>query len=209
MDISKDLLRYNKRDNSKPAEKAKAIIRRNILTEIGTDNARVFDAFAGEGTMYRAVWKDAAGYVGCDKDWFPQDPRAAFVCDNRRVLRAVDLTPYTVFDLDAHGSPWEQLAIIAARRPLAPGERVGVVLTEGLGLKMNMGGLGNAMAILAGVKTHMPGMGAARDQLIERALRRICTLMHASIERRWQAQGNKGSRVSYIGMVLRSDEEVF
>lgn len=205
MDISKDLLRYGKRDNSKPAEKAKATIRQHVLEAIGAGQARVFDAFAGEGAMYRAVWKDAAGYVGCDRQWFPEDPRAAFVADNRRVLRAVDLMPYTVFDLDAHGSPWEQLAIVAARRPLAVGERVGVVLTEGQGLKMNMGGLGHAMATLAGVKTHMPGMGAARDQLIERALRKVCTMMHASIERRWQAQGNKGSRVSYIGMVLAAN----
>jgi hypothetical protein len=205
-DISKDLLRYGKRDNSKPAEKAKAIIRANVLEAIGPDSAYVFDAFAGEGAMYRAVWKDAAGYVGCDKQWYSEDPRAAFVCDNRRALRAVDLMPYTVFDLDAHGSPWEQLAIIAARRPLSVGERVGVVMTEGLGLKMNMGGLSYAMAKLPGVKTRMPGMGAARDQLIERALRRVCIMMHASIERRWQAQGNKGSRVSYIGLVLSATE---
>ena len=52
-----------------------------------------------------------------------------------------------------------------------------MVLTEGLGLKMNMGGLGKAMAKLARVKTHLPGMGAARNDLIERALLEVCRMM--------------------------------
>jgi len=59
-----------------------------------------------------------------------------------------------------------------------------------------------ALAKLAGIKSHMPGMGAARNDIIERALRRICEMMHATVERRWQADGNKGSRVAYMGMVL-------
>jgi len=202
MDISADLLRYGKRDNSKAAESAKARIREMVLAAIGAENARVFDAFAGEGAMYRAVWKDAAEYIGCDKQWFPHDARKTYVGDNRRVLRAIDLAHFTIFDCDHWGSPWEQLYIIAARRPLAPGERLGLVVTEGTGLKMNMGGTSKALAKLAGIKSHMPGMGAARNDIIERALRRICEMMHATVERRWQADGNKGSRVAYMGMVL-------
>jgi hypothetical protein len=203
MDISADLLRYGKRDNSKAAENAKARIREMVLAAIGAENAWVFDAFAGEGAMYRAVWKNAAGYVGCDKQFYPHDPRVAYAADNRRVLRAIDLRQFTIFDCDHWGSPWEQLYIIAARRPLAPGDKMGLVITEGTGLKMNMGGTSKALAKLAGIKSHMPGMGAARNDIIERALRRICEMMHANVERRWQADGDKGSRVTYMGMVLR------
>jgi hypothetical protein len=202
MDISQDLLRYGKRDNSKAAENAKTRIREMVLAAIGAEQARVFDCFAGEGAMYRAVWHQAAGYIGCDKQWYPQDNRSAYVADNRRVLRAIDLSQFTLFDCDAWGSPWEQLYIIAARRPLAPDERIGLVITEGLGLKMNMGGTSKALAKLAGIKTHMPGMGSARNDLIERALRRILDMMRAGVERRWQADGNKGSRVTYMGLVL-------
>jgi hypothetical protein len=204
VDISADLLRYGKRDNSKPAEGAKTRIREMVLAAIGADQARVFDCFAGEGAMHRAVWHQAAEYVGCDRQWF-QDDRKVYVGDNRRVLRAIDLTRFTIFDVDSWGSPWEQLYIIAARRPLAPDERLGLVITEGLGLKQNMGGTSKAMAKLARIKTHMPGMGAARNDLIERALRRLCEMMHAGVERRWQADGNKGSRVAYIGLVLCGD----
>jgi hypothetical protein len=196
-------LRYGKKDSSRSAETAKTRIREMVLAAIGAEKARVFDVFAGEGAMYRAVWHEASDYIGCDKDWFRQDPRKTYVGDNRRVLRAIDLAPFTIFDCDAWGSPWEQLYIIAARRPLEPGERLGLAITEGLGLKMNMGGTSKALAKLAGIKTHMPGMGAARNDLIERALRRILEMMHASVERRWQADGNKGSRVTYMGLVLR------
>jgi hypothetical protein len=202
VDISQDLLRYGKRDNSKAAENAKARIREMVLGAIGAENARVFDCFAGEGAMYRAVWHQAAGYIGCDKQFYPHDDRAAYVADNRRVLRAIDLSQFTIFDCDHWGSPWEQLYLIAVRRPLAPGDRMGLVITEGTGLKMNMGGTSKALAKLARIKHHMPGMGAARNDIIERALRRICEIMHASIERRWQADGDKGSRVTYMGLVL-------
>lgn len=208
MDISQDLLRYGKRDNSKAAGPAKIKIRENVMAAIGAEAASVFDAFAGEGEMYRAVWHQAKAYVGCDRDaWYPDDPRMAFAkADNRRVLRAVDLRHYNIFDLDSHGSPWEQLYLIAARRPVEAGETLGLVLTEGLGLKMNMGGLGKAMAKLAKVKTHLPGMGAARNDLIERALLEVCRMMRVKITKRWQATLNKGSRVTYIGLVLTGDE---
>jgi hypothetical protein len=203
MDISGDLKRYGKTDNNPAAEAAKATIRRNVLEAIGAEQAHVFDAFAGEGKMYRAVWRDAASYVGCDKDFFPDD-RLAFAYDNQRVMRAIDLRPFNIVDLDAHGSPWETAYILAVRRPLTAGERMGLVLTEGTGLKMNMGGVSKGLALLAGVRSQMPGMGAARNEVIERALKRLCETMHAAVVRRWEAHGNKGSRVGYIGLVLEA-----
>jgi hypothetical protein len=206
MDISGDLLRYGKRDNSRAAEVAKVRIREMVLAAIGAEQAAVFDAFAGEGRMYHEVWHQAASYCGCDKDWFRDDPRMAFVADNRRVMRAIDLNRFNIFDFDAHGSPWEQLYILAARRPLMQDERLGLVITEGTGLKMNMGGASKALAKLARIKTHLPGMGAARDRLIEVALGRILAMMRAKVERRWQADGDKGSRVAYMGLVLSGQE---
>jgi hypothetical protein len=65
--------------------------------------------------MWTHVWREAAGYVGCDLKWFA-DERCCYVADNRRVLRCADLSSFTCFDLDAYGSPWEQALIVAARR---------------------------------------------------------------------------------------------
>lgn len=207
MDISQDLLRYGKRDNNPAAERAKARIREMVLAAIGAENARVFDACAGEGRMYQAVWRNATDYVGCDKQFFPHDDRCCYVGDNCRVMRAIDLYRFNIFDVDHWGSPWQALYILAARRALTPGEQIGLVFTEGTGLKMNMGGAPRDLAKLAKIKHHMPGMGAARDNLIERALRRICEMMHAQVQRRWQADGDKGSRVAYIGLVLVGEDE--
>jgi hypothetical protein len=202
MDISGDLLRYGKKDTTPAAHPAKIKVRRNVLEEIGAEGAHVFDAFAGEGEMYRSIWNEAKSYVGCDKQLF-NDDRPAFQADNRRVLRAIDLTRYNIFDLDAHGSMWEQVYIIAVRRPVASDELLGLVITEGLGLKMNMGGISKPLSKIARIKTNMPGMGAMRGEVIERALNQVCRMMHCEVVRRWQATGKKGSRVDYIGLVLR------
>jgi len=207
MDISGDLLRYGKKDNSPAADRAKIVVRNHVLQAIGEDKAVVLDCYAGEGQMFRGIWHRAMDYVGCDKDLF-MDDRPAYVADNRRLLRAIDLGQFNIIDLDAWGSPWEQFYIIATRRPLAAGEQLGVVMTEGTGLKMNMGGVSKALATLARIRVQMPGMGAARDEVIGRALRQIARMMHARIVSRWQAQGKRGSRVGYIGLIFEGLADV-
>ena len=42
-------------------------MRRNVLAAIGAHNAQVFDAYAGPGEMWSAVWREAAHYTGCDE----------------------------------------------------------------------------------------------------------------------------------------------
>jgi hypothetical protein len=204
MDISGDLLRYGKTDNSPAANTAKIRIRENVLQMLGEQQSHVFDAFAGEGTMYRGVWNRAASYIGCDKGEF-DDGRLAFAkLDTHRVLRAVDLSRWNLFDIDHHGSPWEAAYIIARRRPrLEPGELLGVILTEGTGLKMNMGGVSKALATMAKIRVQMPGMGAARGEIIDRALIELGRMMNGEIVKRWQANSGKGSRVAYIGLVFK------
>ncbi len=193
-----------KTNNHAAAAAAKADIRRRVMTAIGPESAVVFDAFAGDGAMWRAVWREAAGYVGCDLVWY-RDERVAFAADNRRVLRAVDLARFTIFDLDAWGSPWEQAMIVAARRVLAPGERLGLVLTEGSGLKLKMGGYPTALRILAGLRGAPAGGARARDELIQRALAELCRRMKARPVQRWEARGRTGAVVRYVGMVIEGE----
>lgn len=190
-----------KTNNHAAAASAKAEIRRRVLEEIGQGAAAVFDAFAGDGAMWRAVWHEAAGYVGCDTAWY-RDERVAYAADNRRVLRAIDLTPFTVFDLDAWGSPWEQAMIVAARRAVGPGERIGLILTEGSGLKLKMGGYPAALRVLAGLRGVPAGGIRARHELVDRAIDGLCRRMKVRPVRRWQAQGRTGAMVTYIGLIL-------
>lgn len=137
-------------DNASTAKAAKIEIRRLVMEAIDGD-VSVFDAFAGSGEFYRTVWKGADFYVGCDKRYFP-DERRAYVADNRRVLRAINLAVFNVFDLDAYGAPWEQAAIIAARRRIEPGERVGMIFTEGNGLNYKNNVVPRAVTSLIGLR---------------------------------------------------------
>ena len=183
------------------ARAAKIQLRKLVLDEIGADEAHVFDAFAGRGEMYRAVWNVAASYVACDQDWY-SDERLAFVADNRRVLRSIDLAPFTVFDLDAFGSPWEQALIIAARRHVRPQERLGLVITEGSGLNLRFGGMPGALRQVAGL-AGIPAAGkAGRAELLDQCISGLCRRMRCKLVRRWDARGFGGSSLVYLGLVV-------
>lgn len=176
-------------------------IRRHVLAAITPAAAFVFDAFAGTGSMFKHVWHEAAGYVGCDERWH-NDERCAFVADNRRVLRVIDVSRFSIFDLDAYGSPWDQLTIIAARRRLVPGEQLGLVLTEGTWLKTRakdpVRGLRDALPR----KLVTPIPYSVHDALIARTLRRLVAEMQGHIVKTWLSIGTTGAKVRYLGTLV-------
>lgn len=186
-------------DNHPRAAGDKARLRELVLAEV---HAPVFDAFAGSGEMFRRVWHKAPGYCGCDLRWFPDDQRKAFAADNRRVLRAIDLGEFGIFDLDAYGSPWEQAVIIAARRSVKPGERIGLVLTEGTSIKLKMGSAPKALAHLCGMKASSVGLASSQDELIAKAMRGLARKMGCALVRVWRARGKSAARVIYLALVL-------
>jgi hypothetical protein len=198
--------KITQKDSAPAAVRAKAEIRQNVLNYMGAQQCHVFDAFAGQGGMYNAVWKQAASYVGCDKEVFSMDERTAYVADNCRVMRNIALAPYNCFDFDAYGSPWEQVYILIKRRLVAPGEAVGLILTEGQGMKMDMGGMSLALSLVAGVSQYMAGMGAEQQRIVDRAVAHTATKMHCTIEKEWQAIGKHSSTIRYIGVVMRGNE---
>lgn len=187
--------------NHRAAKSAKVEIRQHVLNAVGRD-VHVFDAFAGTGEMFGAVWHEAAGYVGCDMDW-ARDDRLCYVADNRRVLRAIDLRRFSIFDLDAFGSPWEQAIIVARRREVEPGELIGLILTDGSGLSLKQGGLPKALAMLTGMRQRLPGLQRWQDDLISRAIDGVARMMGCTVEARWQAIRKTGAGVRYVGLVLR------
>jgi hypothetical protein len=189
-------------DNTRHID-VKVKIRQSILEAVTPAKAVVFDAFAGDGQMWKHVWQHAAGYVGCDERWH-NDERCAFVADNKRVLRVLDLAPFTCFDFDAYGSPWDQFGILAARRRLRPGERIGVVLTEGTWFKTR------ANDPVRGLRGGLPGKlvtpipYSVHDELIARALRSLVATMGGRIVHHWIAIGTTGALVRYLGVVIDS-----
>lgn len=190
-----------KTDNNPQAFRAKVAIRQNVLAALDADVA-VFDAFAGAGEMYSAVWKGAASYTGCDQK--PQrDGRLMFCADNRRVMRAIDLAKFNCFDFDSYGSPWVQAIILADRRRVASGELVGLVLTEGAGFAYKSNIVPEAIGILTGLRTGIVGLSKKQDAVIDKAIAGLARRMGCEIVKRWQAEGRTGASMRYIGIVLK------
>jgi hypothetical protein len=180
--------------------RVKVEIRRRVLEALTPAKTIVFDAFAGQGLMWLEVWKDAAGYVGCDERWH-NDERCCYVADNRRVLRGIELSHFTCFDLDAFDSPWEQAIIIAARRPrLARGERIGLVLSDGTSTRS--GNWPPALRQATGIKRSAADVGAVQlhDELIARAVLRLVRQMGGRIMRQWTAVAKP--RFRYLGLII-------
>lgn len=192
-------------DNAKGAHAAKIEIRRNVLEAVKP--ARVFDAFCGLGEMWRGAWRDSSDYLGCDeREWTPDEEHRRLVCENTLALRALDLSRFNVFDFDAYGSPWDQMAILAARRAWLPGERGAVVLTDGTSMKLRFGGLPHSMASIAGMPAHKGATDQDSDAVQRMALARWLNRCNVKPLRQWQAQGHGsskgGQRMSYTAVVF-------
>jgi hypothetical protein len=201
--LGKNLVISNQKKLTDPAARATKIdVRRRVLAAIGAADARVFDAFAASGEMHKAVWHEAAEYVGCDLNW-TSDDRLAYVADNRRVMRCIDLAAFNIFDFDAFGSPWEQAVILAARRKVAPGERIGVVVTDGSSLNMALGGMPAALRELGGFIGVPAGTVRSHGEIMDRTIKGLCRRMGAGLVHRWEnANVSATSRLRYVALVL-------
>ncbi len=187
-------------DNYRLARPAKVELRRLALDAVGRERANVLECFAGLGNMYRAVWADAKGAIGCDLKW-AQDDRVSYVADNRRLLRCLDLSAFNVFDLDAYGSPWEQATIIAARRRVADGERIALVLTDGSMMRARFGRIEGAFAALAGVRSDLPGAAREWTDLTRAALHTVAARMGGRLAALYVVDAGKRS-TTYSAAVI-------
>lgn len=198
-----------KRENADAATSAKVKLRRNVLEAVGKP-AHVFDAFAGPGVMYAEVWREADSYVGCDKRSYV-DERMMFCADSARVMRAIDLQRFNIFDLDSFGSPYEQVIIMAARRKVAKDELIGMLITDGTELQLKMNAFPIAVGQLAGLRAGQVGVAGNADFIMTRIINGIAKRTNCDIVKRWQVEnrsvgktgGASGIRMRYIGLVLR------
>jgi hypothetical protein len=182
------------------AVSAKVELRQNVLSAL--PECRVFDAFCGPtGDMYRAAWSQAAHYVGVDTEWACADVRRRYVADTCLVLRAVDLSGYSVFDMDAFGSPWEAAIILSARRRWRAGERGALVLTDGSAGKEKYGHAVKALSQLVGPANHKSVIADRQSA----GIYAWCKLAGVTPERVWQARGysnTRGSQTMFYAAVV-------
>lgn len=194
-----------KTDNHAQGKAAKLALRRWLLAEIGPA-AYVIELFAGTGAMHRAVWRGAASAVGADLRFFRAPGRRAFVCDNSRLVRAIAL-PFTIFDLDAYGSPWPIAELVAARRKLAPGERVGFAFTDGSPMRARLGRIEAALARMAGVDPELQGMSLRWAELTARAVAELAARMGGEVQA-FRVADSRSRPILYSAAILRGVGEL-
>lgn len=157
--------------------------------------------------MFDRVWREAGSYLGCDEaPWTTTTRITRLCCDNRIALRSLDLSRFNIFDLDAFGSPWDQMLILAARRRWLPGETGAVVLTDGSSYHAQFGSLSRAEAALLG----QARAGRARKRELSIHHKLIAAWSEragVTLIRQWHAQGNgsgKGGQImQYSSFILR------
>lgn len=192
-------------DNMIGCERQKAEIRRRVLHEIRP--AHVFDVFAGEGKIYDAVWRDAAEYIGCDERWLPDAPGRRIVGDSYEILRAVDLQPWNVFDIDCYGEPWRALLILADRRRWAPGERGAITCTNST-LRQKFGFASHAAVAAIGLPDRNLKHTTVdeRDAMRDLAFARWAARAGVRIEQLRMARFTARSGMEYLALTFRGLE---
>lgn len=82
----------------------------------------VLDCFAGDGVIWQKLSAMYPGRVMVDSIEMARGKGApSFVGDNRKLLPALDLSVYNAIDLDAYGSPWNQVVAIMGNPTRRPG----------------------------------------------------------------------------------------
>jgi hypothetical protein len=190
--------------NSKKALAAKIQLRENVLTMVMP--AHVLDAFCGPtGEMHAHVWHRADSYLGVDSDWLISDRRRRMVCDNRLALRALDLSRFNIFDLDAFGHPWEQAIIVAARRRWKKGERGALLLTSGGERNLSSGTVSRSVQELLGTSTRQQGVlassrAAARNVTLQ-CIDALLLRMGVKQIKRWEASCLNGGQTMFYAAI--------
>lgn len=191
-----------KTDNHQAALPDKIGLREEALAAVG--EARVLDLFAGKGVMHRAVWHHAAAYLGNDSDKGQAlaHPAPCHHAEAQILLRAIPLAPWNVFDLDAYGSPWNEVTVLAARRRLLPGERVAIVLTDGAPRRAMLGLTVRALAELAGEECGTVGAHRRWPMLVRQGMAEVARRMGGSLVALRQAEASLGKRGMWYGLAV-------
>ena len=180
-------------DNRPGAMAKKVELRQRLLDAV--PGSSVLDCFCGvDGAMHEAVWKGAESYVGIDEKYRWGDQRRRYVGDNQRVLRALDLNQFNIFDLDAYGSPWKQMLILAERRDWPKGELCGVAITDGSFRNVAFGFMDSGRAQVLGLGADVAPTAGNDEWLAKRTILVWANRAGVNVRELWQCVSRKGGQ---------------
>lgn len=172
---------------------AKRLIRKDVFGI--HDDVRVLEVFCGSGIMYRDVWKDAEKYKGIDKRKF-FDERDLICGDSMKALTLVDLNGFNVIDIDAYGSPYNELNYIIENMRFD--ERKTFVITDGSSMDLRMGRISIGLRQLTGIDFHeLKKAHLIHDELIMLIIKNIEAKTKTKSTHFKIAKGLTGSQMRY------------
>ncbi len=186
---------WGKVENHEAAKQQKTYLRRWLVSQL--DSPRVLDCFSGPQAMRGTCYQDLP-YVGIDKEKLGPDQ---YVGDTHRVLRAIDLKPFTLFDIDAYADPWSAWIRIVDRRKLEPGEVIGVAITCAT-LRLKFGVPSKIQAKILGENWWVP-CGEAAELAIDVLEWRLAIRWGAEVVARRRFRREERLGMTYDALVLR------
>lgn len=157
--------------------------------------SNVLEVFCGAGMMYRDVWFNADSYTGIDKRKF-FDERETICGDSQKALRIIDLNKYNIFDIDAYGSPYNELDYIV--RNIKIDTRKTFIITDGSSMDLRMGRVSSGLRALTGIYFHeLKKAHLIHDELIMTLIKNIEEITKSKYDAFKIAKGLTGSQMRY------------
>ena len=148
------ILKSNMRVRRNSSVSAKIEFRKALMSKIGIEDPWILDCFCGSGVMHKEAYSSTNNYLGLDLKYYSDD-RRTIVCDNKRMLRQIDLEGYDIFDLDAYGTPMPAFTIICDRFRWTLKDKIAFVMTDGSGLNAKYNNLSQELFNYIQISRHL------------------------------------------------------
>lgn len=192
-----------KTDNGKNS--AKLGIREYLLKYF--EYSSVLDCFCGDGFMFDNVWHSADEYTGIDIKKFFTKKRKVICADNLKFLKVESIKKYNIFDIDAYGSPYEQLSIIIKKLENEEPKTVGFSITDGTQIDLRMGRICKGMAEMTELSVNrIKKAHKLHDDLINIVIKNIQKRLKSTIKYSKIATGRTGAGMRYYGFIIAPED---
>lgn len=189
-----------KTNNAK--NKSKVTIRQIAFDSVNEKN--VLDVFCGSGEMFNSVWKNAQIYQGIDNKITTHN-KNVLIGDYLDCLRTIRVSDFSIFDIDAYGSPYKALNYIidSLKSCGIKFEKIAFVITDGIEIDMRMGNFESAFAKLANINLrHIKGANNLHDFFIKKLISNIAKETNTKIISTAFTKGITGAGMRYYTFTL-------
>jgi hypothetical protein len=95
----------------------KVQLRLDALQHVKKDSVSILEAFGGDGVIWNLVKQQSDKNISILRIDKKTDKKGIYLKgDNLKFLKSIDLSVFDIIDLDAYGSPFNQLEILFRRR---------------------------------------------------------------------------------------------